>query len=325
MLDVPPLDIDGLNAVLHTALDATVVMDTEGVIRGWNTIAVRDFGHAIDDVIGKRMSEVIIPPRYREAHEQGLARFLASGVGPVLGQHFEIEALHADGSELPVELSITHSTHFGEPLFIGFIRDISERRRAEKTQRIMIDELNHRVKNVLGVVSGLAQQTLRTARSLDQFGEDFTGRLGALGRSHEILTSVNWECASLKELVQAITEPYAGANSQVTITGEALLLPSKHFLALSMILYELLTNAVKYGALSESNGRLTIRWMRENDDIRLEWQEIHGNRMEKSDRRGFGTRMIEFSAKHDLQGEANWDWCDGKMVFRLDFPYPTGQ
>lgn len=317
------LHIDGLNAVLHTALDATVVMDTDGIIRGWNSIAVRDFGHTIDDVVGKRMSEVIIPVRYREAHEKGLARFLASGAGPVLDQHIEIEALHANGSELPVELSITHSNHFGQPLFIGFIRDISERRRAEKTQRIMIDELNHRVKNVLGVVSGLAQQTLRTATSLDQFGEDFVGRLAALGRSHEILTSVSWESASLRELVDAITEPYTGSSDHIAISGEPLLLPSKHFLTLSMILYELLTNAVKYGALSVTGGSLAIRWVRENDDVRLEWRERSGERVEKSGSRGFGTRMIEFSAKHDLDGEAGWNWTDDGMVFKLNFPYPT--
>jgi PAS domain S-box-containing protein len=316
------LDIDGLNAVLRTALDATVVMDTDGVIRGWNAIAARTFGHLAEDVMGKRMSEVIVPPRYREAHEKGLVKFLATGDGPVLDQHLEIEGLHANGAELPIELSITHTDQFGQPLFIGFLRDISERRQADETRQVMVDELNHRVKNLLGVVSGLAHQTLKSAQSLEQFGKDFTGRLAALGRSHEILTAVSWGEASLLDLVNALTEPYAGSTGRTVIDGQPLLLPSKHFLALTMIIYELLTNAIKYGAFSDELGRLEIAWAIADGQVQLDWREVGIGASAPPTRKGFGTRMIEFSACHDLAGEARWTWLPSEMVFKVRFPHP---
>jgi PAS domain S-box-containing protein len=316
------IDLDGLNAVLRTALDATVVMDTNGVIRGWNAIAVRTFGHSAEEVLGKRMSEVIIPARYRDAHESGLTKFLATGEGPVLDKHIEIEGLHAGGSELPIELSITHTVKFGQPLFIGFLRDISDRRRAEKTRQVMVDELNHRVKNLLGVVSGLAHQTLKSANSLDQFGEDFTGRLAALGRSHELLTAVSWEDASLHDLVDALIEPYAGSKGRIAFDGPPLLLPPKHFLALSMIVYELLTNAIKYGALSTDRGGLEIAWTIAEGHIDFDWMEGGDVVPSPPAQKGFGTRMIDFSARHDLSGEAHWNWTPTGLVFGLRFPLP---
>lgn len=316
------LDIAGLNAVLRTALDATVVMDTAGVIRGWNAIAARTFGFSAEEVMGKRMSEVIIPPRHRETHERGLAKFLATGEGPVLDQHIEIEGLHASGSEIPIELSIIHTDQFGQPLFIGFLRDISERRRADRTRQVMVDELNHRVKNVLSVVAGLAHQTVKSASSLEQFGEDFAGRLCALGRSHEILTASSWDDASMHDLVNALTGPYASSNDRIVIDGQPLLLPPKHFLAVSMILYELLTNAIKYGALSTDSDKLKIVWAIDGKDVDINWTETCGEANSPPDRKGFGTRMIEFSARHDLSGKANWNWSPRGMVFNLRFRLP---
>src|SRR5688572_24988087 len=96
------IDLTGINAVLKTALDGVIVMDTDGVVRGWNDRAARKFGFSAAEVEGRRMSELIIPERYRQAHEAGLARFLTTGEGPVLGKLIEIEALCADGREIPV-------------------------------------------------------------------------------------------------------------------------------------------------------------------------------------------------------------------------------
>ena len=107
------IDLAGINAVLKTALDGVIVMDTGGVVRGWNDRAERKFGFSAEEAIGRRMSELIIPERYRAAHEAGLARFLATGEGPVIGTLTEIEALCADGREKPIELSITYTEQFG--------------------------------------------------------------------------------------------------------------------------------------------------------------------------------------------------------------------
>lgn len=313
-----PIDIDGLNAVLKTALDAVVVMDTRGVVRGWNDVAASTFGLSADDAIGMRMSAAIIPERYREAHERGLASFLATGEGPVLDTHIEIEGLSANGNEIPVELSITYTEHFGVPLFLGFLRDISERKAAERRQALLVQELNHRVKNLLGVVSGIAHLTLRGADSLDQFSGAFTGRLAALGRSHEILTSASWERASLRDLLAALTEPY-GLGERIALAGEDLDLAPRDFIAVGMILYELLTNATKFGALAQPGGRLDIAWQHEGDALVLNWRESGVSGVTPPSRSGFGTKMIEMSVGHDLGGAAEWKWDGGGLDFCMRF------
>src|SRR5438094_75045 len=115
----------GLRSVLDTALDAVVVMDIEGRVLAWNGRAAECFGWSVAAAVGRKLSDMIIPLRYRPAHERGLKHYLDSGVGPVLNRRIEVEALHRDGHEIPVELSITEAAQFGERLFIGFIRDIS--------------------------------------------------------------------------------------------------------------------------------------------------------------------------------------------------------
>ena len=313
------IDLAGMNAVLKTALDAVIVMDTTGVVRGWNDVAERTFGVAPARALGQRMSELIIPHRYRERHEAGLARFLATGEGPVLDTNIEIEALCADGREIPVELSITYTEHFGEPLFLGFLRDVTARREAERTQQLLIDELNHRVKNLLGVVSGIAHLTARNVASPDQFAQAFTGRLAALGRSHELLTAARWERASLAALVASLIEPHAAEGRRIEVDGEPVDLAARDLIALGMILYELLTNATKYGALSQEEGRLAVAWKREGPGLLLTWSERGATKAGPPAPTGFGTRMIDSSVRHDLRGSSEWDWSADGLTFRLRF------
>lgn len=168
------LNSASLGAVLKTTLDAVIVMRMDGTIAGWNDVAERTLGWSYQEAHGQRMSELVIPTQYREAHEQGLARFLATGKGPVLDTRFEITALCRDGIEIPIELSITFTEQFGEPVFLGFLRDISEREEAQRRQALMVAELNHRVKNMLAVVAGIAHQTARASESVPAFTEHFS-------------------------------------------------------------------------------------------------------------------------------------------------------
>jgi PAS domain S-box-containing protein len=313
------IDASGLNAVLKTALDAVVVMDTHGIVRGWSDVAARTFGFSAADAVGRRMSELIIPQRYRDHHEAGLEHFLATGTGAVLDTLIEIEAQCANGREIPVELSITYSEHFGEPLFLGFLRDVTSRRDAERTQQLLIDELNHRVKNLLGVVGGIAHLTARNIASPSGFAEAFTGRLAALGRSHELLTSARWEHVSLSALVHSLIEPHASSSQRIDVRGPEVNLGSRDLIALGMILYELLTNATKYGALSQAQGRLSIEWKQDEGGLLLMWTERGSGQAGPPERAGFGTRMIDNSARHDLGGTTEWHWNDGGLTFRLRF------
>lgn len=314
------LDSASLGAVLKTALDAVVVMRCDGTIVGWNDVAARTFGWTFAEANGRRMSEMIIPQRYRGAHEQGLKHYLATGEGPVLDRHIEIEALHRQGHELPVELSITRTEQFGEPVFLGFLRDISERKEAARRQDLMIGELNHRVKNLLAVVSGIAHQTARNVPDLRSFTSAFGGRLSSLGRAHEVLTAATWERAPLRALVDILLEPYiGGSNPKATIAGPDVLLAPRHVLSLTMIFHELITNACKYGAFSRPNGRVSLVWGAREGELALDWVESGVTPIQSPTRRGFGSKMIAMSVSHELRGTSTTEWREGGLAFSLRF------
>ena len=320
MAEMHDLNSASLGAVLKTALDAVVVMRLDGTIAGWNDVAERTFGWSFAEANGRRMSEMIIPHRYRDAHERGLSHYLATGVGPVLDKHLEIEALHRKGHEQPVELSITRTEQFGEPVFLGFLRDISERRDAARRQELMIGELNHRVKNLLAVVSGIAHQTARSVSGLAEFREAFDGRLSSLGRAHEILTAATWEQAPLRSLAEELLGAYAGGEaSQASIAGPNVLLAPRHLLSVSMILHELISNAVKYGALSQPEGRVSLVWTLGDGKLEVEWIESGVSGIQVPTRRGFGSRMIAMSVSHELRGTMRTDWRGDGLTFGLSF------
>lgn len=311
---------DSLGAVLKTALDAVVVMRLDGTIAGWNDVAQRSFGWSFTEANGRRMSELLIPARFRDSHESGLARYLATGEGPVLDKHIEIEALHRDGHELPVELSITRASQFGEPVFLGFLRDISERRDAARRQELLIGELNHRVKNLLGVVAAVAHQTARASLTVADFETAFLGRLASMGKAHEILTAATWERAPLHRLVDELLAPYVHGNeNRVAFSGSEILLAPRHFLSLGMILHELLTNAVKYGALSNETGRIALSWALEGPMLELKWIESGVPNVSPPSRRGFGSRMIERTVSHELRGTVASKWRADGLMFSLAF------
>lgn len=313
-----------LHAVLKTALDAVIVMRLDGTICGWNDVAQRIFGWSFNETAGRRMSELVIPPQHRDAHERGLAHYLNTGEGPVLDRHFEITALRRDGHELPIELSITYTTQFDEPVFLGFMRDISERHEAHRHRELLLAELSHRVKNMLAVVIGIAHQTARSSASLDAFTPAFAGRLQALARGHEMLTEDGWQGAGLPDLVEALLGPYAlPSDMRATFGGPPVTLDSKQVLSLSMILHELITNATKYGALSQRDGRVTVGWdwstATEPGRLYFRWKESGLVGVHKPNRQGFGLRMIAMSTSHELGGNSQIDWQDDGLLFTLEF------
>ena len=310
----------GLQTVLDTALDAVVVMDTEGMVIGWNGHSEACFGWSWDEVRGQRLADVIVPPEYRESHEQGRKHFLATGVGPVLNRRIEVPALHRDGHSFPIELSVTASEQFGGKLFIGFVRDISEcRQEAERQQRIL-QESEHRVKNMLTVVQAIAIQTAANSADMDNFTTSFTGRLDSLARAHQLLVGKVWQDVA----ISALAERVLGAevlSGRARFGGPELLLRAGQVLGLSMILHELYTNAIKYGALCLEEGQIDLDWTTDGETIELVWHE-RGAPCEGPDQptSGFGQRMIAMSVKSDLGGTIERDWRSDGLTATLRFP-----
>jgi two-component sensor histidine kinase len=176
--------------------------------------------------------------------------------------------------------------------------DLTERLHAEEQQKLLVNELNHRVKNTLASVQALAHMTKRHATSLDDFYAAFSDRLRALSNTHNLLTSGLWESASLHDLISSELQPYAGNDgARVRISGAPVRLKPYHAINLGMVFHELATNAVKYGALSARAGRTAVSWNVERQDggreLTVQWQEADGPPVQEPDRKGFGSRLIE--------------------------------
>jgi PAS domain S-box-containing protein len=189
-------------------------------------------------------------------------------------------------------------------LWYGNTEDIHERKVAEEHQRLLINELNHRVKNTLASVQAIAFQTLRGEVPLAEARARFEARLMALSATHNLLTEENWVGASLERVVRDATEHLAGDAGRFDVAGAPLRLAPRAALALAMALHELGTNAAKYGALAAESGRVSIAWTVDEERLRLEWRESGGPPVEAPTRRGFGSRLIERGLQADLDGAA---------------------
>jgi PAS domain S-box-containing protein len=186
---------------------------------------------------------------------------------------------------------------------INMLVDITDRKAAEARQKVLIDELNHRVKNTLATVQSLAWQTAKHAKDLTDFRSMFEARIVALARAHDLLTKRNWMSVPLHSLVEDIVAPYAGGN-RLRIDDSELDLDARAALSITMVLNELTTNAVKYGALTKSAGSVSVSWhVADEGLLQLRWIEEGGPTVTTPTQRGFGTRLIERCVERDLGGQ----------------------
>ena len=194
---------------------------------------------------------------------------------------------------------------------VRVVQDVTERKAAEQRQKLLIDELNHRVKNTLATVQSLATQTVRGAPTPEAFRESFEGRLIALSKAHDQLTRHHWESAELRELLSASIAPYIGLGPErIVLRGEDIVLRRRAVLTLAMTFHELTTNAAKYGALSVPTGQIEIHWQLVDGDgdggqrLRIDWVEQGGPTVAEPQQRGFGSKLIEGSIAAELGGSA---------------------
>jgi two-component sensor histidine kinase len=205
------------------------------------------------------------------------------------------------------------------------IVDIDQEKHAAEHRDVLINELNHRVKNTLATVQSITAQTLRNAGTTGEAREGIEVRLLALSRAHDVLTRENWEGASLGEVVAQALEPYrTQGEDRLHVDGPDVRLPPRMALALAMAFQELATNAVKYGALSNTSGRIHITWTVHNGAspprLLLRWTEKEGPRVKPPRRRGFGSRLIERSLAQDLDGTVLIEFAPQGVQCLVDAP-----
>jgi two-component sensor histidine kinase/ActR/RegA family two-component response regulator len=200
--------------------------------------------------------------------------------------------------------------------------DAKEREAADRLQKLIVEELHHRIKNTLATVGAIASQSLRTAPSIKHGQQAIEGRLAALGRAHDLLMQVSWASASLADTIRGTTEPYDGQGAgRISIDGPDIGITSGAVIALAMTLNELCTNTTKFGALSVPAGRIEIAWTidHESQRLRLTWSEKGGPSVAPPSRRSFGTRMIG-SLGQQLNGEVKLAYEPAGFIYALDVP-----
>jgi two-component sensor histidine kinase len=209
------------------------------------------------------------------------------------------------------------------------VQDITNRKEAEERQKLLIDELNHRVKNTLATVQSLATQTARGTDSPEQFRRAFEGRLIALSHAHDQLTRRHWQSADLRDIVVGATAPHlTRLQDQIEISGDSITVAPRVALTLALAMHELTTNAAKYGALSVPSGRITVNWriLRRPSQpplLWLEWREHGGPPAATPARRGFGSRFIESSVASELRGTARLNFTETGLRCTMEFPIET--
>jgi two-component sensor histidine kinase len=186
--------------------------------------------------------------------------------------------------------------------------DVTERARAAGQQRLLLDELSHRVKNNLATVQSIAAMTARGAGDVDAFLQAFQARLSALARAHDLLARNAWEAMDLHSLLADALDAFG--ERRVRLAGPRVRLDARQSLAAGLVVHELATNAAKYGALSQDGGRVEVGWAIPAGQRRLELAciELGGPPVRRPERRGFGTRLIERSVASDLRGKVTLDW-----------------
>jgi PAS domain S-box-containing protein len=202
--------------------------------------------------------------------------------------------------------------------------DITARKRAEMHQELLVNELNHRVKNTLAAVQSIAAQSMKGALDIEQ-RKDFEARLVALARTHDLLSEGSWANASLRDVLMLELEPYRfEEGKRFVVEGPDLMVNPKAALAIGMAFHELATNAAKYGALSKFTGQVHVAWnilsASEPIAIRLKWTESGGPPVTRTGRKGFGSTVIERGLSLELDAEVHIEFNPGGLVCTMIIP-----
>jgi PAS domain S-box-containing protein len=314
------IELARLAAIVASSDDAIISKTLDGEISSWNAGATRIFGYDSKEMVGQPITK-IIPPELHQEETQILARL--RGGGRI--DHYETERIAKDGRHLNISLTVSPlCDKSGNVVGAAKIaRDITERRQAEKLQRLLTDELTHRVKNTLAIVQAMANQSLHRAKSPAEFVSSFSGRVQALARAHDLLTQTRLEGAPVLDIVR--DQVLFGADdARVACSGPRVMLEVQTSLHLALVLHELATNARKYGALSSRNGHLSVQWEVKTNGGRhlvLEWRESGGPKVSAPQERGFGTTLIERTlGAHGGQICTRYD--AGGVMCRIFLPIP---
>ncbi len=313
-----------LAAIVANSDDVILSKTLEGVVTSWNGGAERIFGYSAEEMIGQHIS-TIIPHELMNEEKEIIAR-LTRGERV---EHFETVRVTKDGERIDISLTVS-PLRDSTGRIVGaskVARDISDRKRAEETQRLLIDELNHRIKNTLATVQAIATQTLRRAATPADFVDSFNGRIKALARAHGLLTDGSFQGAQITDLVRDPLLLGGSRQGRISWNGPAVTLEAQPALHLALVLHELGANARKHGALSISTGRVGVTWQvqaHNGHHLQLIWRETGGPPVQAPSTKGFGSVLIENSLRAH-GGDVIVTYAETGLVCEITLPPPALQ
>jgi PAS domain S-box-containing protein len=317
-----------LAAVVESSEDAIVTKDLDAVITSWNRAAQRLFGYAAEEAIGKPITLLI--PKDRLNEEPAILERIRRGERV---EHFDTIRRRKDGTLIDISLTISPLRN-PEGKIIGaskIAREITERRRAEDQQRLLLREMDHRVKNLFALASGVVALSARSATTPKGLSLAVQERLSALARAHALTLRPFAENnqspqkpTTLHALIATILSPHDGETDdgapRVVIRGPDIPIGGGSVMSLALLLHELATNAVKYGALSSSAGAVAIECAEDDGRFALTWTERGGPPVAgRAESEGFGAQLIRATIKDQLGGEISRDWNPEGLTIRLSF------
>lgn len=308
-----------LAAIVESSFDAIISKDLSGTIVSWNKAAERMFGYAVTDVVGMPIY-LIIPDDKRDEEADILRRLkLGERIDP-----FQTTRRHRDGRIVPISISISPiKSRAGKLVGASSIaRDISETRESDRRLRLLMREINHRVKNQYAVILAVIRQTATRSRSIEEFEKRVRERIMALSHSHDLLSQVDWAGVRLADLVAHQLQPFE-ALQLVRVLGPDIALDANAVLNLGMAFHELIINAMRFGVTDV--GGISVTWRLTSEEggtlFELVWSEpavAYADLLAQED--GFGALVLGKLVPSALSGQARWSFTDGLILWKLTAP-----
>ena len=276
-------------------------------------------GYGRGELLGQSV-EMLVPERSRIEHADMRRVFAGAPRERPMGTGRDLVARHRDGSGIPVEIGLKSIRSQGRDYVLAIMVDIRERKRLEERQRLLIGELNHRIQNLFAVVQSVALNSLSPDRPLMDSREVFIERLHSLGRAYTMLTEREWRGAPLRQILEAETSAFA---DRVSLDGIDVMVRREAAQSFALLLHELTTNAVKYGALSVPTGTVEVGWSVGREDCPgmfvLSWQEAGGPTAAPPPRTGYGRKIIEDTVRRI--GHYQIEYAPSGLKFHMEAPF----
>lgn len=306
---------------------AILLMDHSGAIESWSPGAEEIFGYSAEEIVGRHVTLIFVPSDVAAGqHERELATAQERGRAEDSRWH-----LRKNGERFWGNGVTMHYQDGADSGFLKVLRDETPAKLAEDQRILLLNELNHRIKNTLTTVQSIAEQTLRASDADPSTRERLTDRLLALSRAHDVLVRENWAGADLRAVVeQAIAAHRITDADPFQLDGPRVRVSPQQAVALSLAIHELATNAVKYGALSVRAGRIAISWNLAQDGrgrryMTMLWSESGGPPVERPRQSGFGTRLLAQTLGREGLGRVDLDYRRGGLRCVIELPLSAAE